>query len=139
MPILPLCPKTSQTMNIENIALELIQQYYAQLQDLNYAISLRPEGERHPSTKEAVIMCKLLNCIKALRKEIAFCEEVETATTEVEIPKAVTTVNTLSTATMHSGGVSTFAIPHASKQQSRNTKAARKQARIGVSKSRGSK
>ncbi|MEI8280451.1 MAG: hypothetical protein WCG87_11855 [Bacteroidota bacterium] len=126
-------------MNIENIALELIQQYYAQLQDLNYAISQRPEGERHPSTKEAVIMCKLLSCIKALRKEIAFCEEVAPTSTDMVMPKAVTTANAVSTATIHTGGVSTFAIPSAKAKQSRITKVVRKQPRTAVSKSRRGK
>ncbi|MEI8279269.1 MAG: hypothetical protein WCG87_05855 [Bacteroidota bacterium] len=119
-------------MNIENIALELIQQYYAQLQDLNYAISLRPEGERHASAQESVIMCKLLNCIKALRKEIAITTEVETVTSTVISPKVVSTANTVSTATIHTGGISTFAIPNMNQKQSRISKAVRKQAARAV-------
>lgn len=58
-----------------NIALVLIGQYYAQLQDLNYTIALRPQGERFPTTQEVSIMSRLLRCIKELRKEQLLIDE----------------------------------------------------------------
>ncbi|MEI8279922.1 MAG: hypothetical protein WCG87_09175 [Bacteroidota bacterium] len=60
-----------------NIALVLIGQHYAQLQDLNYTISLRPQGERYPTTQEVSIMSRLLRCIKELRKEQILIDETE--------------------------------------------------------------
>lgn len=121
-------------MNIENIALELIQQYYAQLQDLNYAISLRPEAERYPSIKEVDIMRKLLFCIKELRKEMAITENMELVTTINETPTVATTTVSATTATIHSA-TSLFTIPRRTEAQtksSRISKASRKQARAGI-------
>lgn len=107
-------------MNMKDIAQELILQYYQQLQELNYVISLRPQGERYPTTKEAGIMHRLMGCIKALRKEIALTEEVES----VEQTQVATT--SVSSNTSPGKEVSVFAIPPANKKASRISKTTRK-------------
>ncbi|MEI8280504.1 MAG: hypothetical protein WCG87_12125 [Bacteroidota bacterium] len=103
---------------MKDIAQKLIMQYYEQLQDLNYAISLRPQGERFPTSKEAVIMQKILACIKALRKEMLLTDEEQTT-------EATTT---LSSKTAISKEVSVYTIPSANKKTGRISKKARKHA-----------
>ncbi|MEI8278459.1 MAG: hypothetical protein WCG87_01775 [Bacteroidota bacterium] len=106
---------------MQKIALVLIQQYYTQLQDLNNAISLRPESERFPTSKEVDIMRKLLFCIKELRKEMAFMENQEQVIPQLEAPQVTTTNTSFTSATIHNG-VSLFAMPTIDRVHKKNSR-----------------
>jgi hypothetical protein len=55
----------------------LVENIYSQLDDINYSISQRERGSRHPGKDESLTINRLINCIEKVKKQTSQGQNIE--------------------------------------------------------------